>query len=60
MTKTEKRQLQQVVSRLKEDYTVARRIYKNRFGEKESSYQEGRMDTIRDVVSKLEKIVERS
>ena len=60
MTKTEKKQLEQVVSRLKEDYTVARRIYKNRFGEKESSYQEGRMDTIRDVVSKLEKIVERS
>lgn len=52
MTKTEKKQLEQVVSRLKEDYTVARRIYKNRFGEKESSYQEGRMDTIRDVVSK--------
>lgn len=60
MTKVEKRQLQQVVARLKEDYSVARRIYKDRFGDKESAYQEGRMDTIREVVSKLEKIVERS
>lgn len=60
MTKTEKNQLEQILGRLKEDYTVARRIYKNRFGEKESAYQEGRMDTIREIVSKLEKIVERS
>lgn len=60
MTKTEKRQLQQLISRLKEDYSAARAIYKNRFGEKESAYQEGRMDAIRDVVSKLEKITERS
>lgn len=60
MTKTEKKQLEQILRRLKQDYSGARQIYKDRFGDKESAYQEGRMDTIREVVSKLEKIVERS
>ncbi len=60
MTKTEKKQLEQILRRLKDDYSGARKIYKDRFREPESHYQEGRMDTIRDVVSKLEKVIGRS